>query len=174
MKSINHFIGEILADGKNCARYCRDIDDGAEYLQSIHDERIEEELLLKLIAAGQSSGDYGGFLSDLAPCLSREEVTPAVFERLISFKGEYRESVLIGLGHCPLSYYQLIGLNELQIDEALSRLLIICMESDCFSNYDVQNLLVPWKNKPPRFVTDYICDLYRETEKGNFLQSLLT
>lgn len=173
MESINNFISAILSDKKICNVYCNDIDDGAEYLQNIHNDLIKEELLLKLINMSSHSSNYSGFLSDLSICLKKEEVTPLVFDKFISLKGKYRNSILSGLGHCPLSYYQLMKLNELHIDEALTQLLIIHMESDCFSNYDIIKLLEPWKNKTPKFVTQYICKLYQNTEKGQFFQSLL-
>ena len=142
MKDINEFVLRILEDEKNCEEYCRNVDDGGNYLQMNYCGTISEDSLINLIERSKTKLCYQCFLSDLVICLKEEEVTPEVFDKLISYRGKYRKSILIGLAHCDLSVYQLLELTKLKIDiESLLKLILRFLKSDAFSSYDLEMLL---------------------------------
>lgn len=170
MDNINSFISCILESKKACNDFCEIIENDDTYLRAHYEGQIKEDLLIELIKLCEIEFCYEPFLSALTICLKKEEVTPKVFNYLISFHGQFRESILIGLAHCSLSYYQLIELNKLHIDEAFSQLLKLYMEFNCFSEYDLEMIMQEWKGKPPKYIIDYISKHYGKTYKGKLLK----
>ncbi len=142
MKDLNEFVLKILEDKKKCEDYCKNIEDGVSFLADNYNGTISETALIQLIEKSETELCYQCFLSDLAFCLKEEDVTPKVFEKLISFKGKYRKSILIGLAHCDLSIYQLNELTKLKVDiESLLHLILRVLKSSVFSPYDLEMLL---------------------------------
>lgn len=174
LDNVNNFMMQILNSKVLCEEFCGMVEDDDTYIYNHYDGNIEEKLLIDLIEKSKKEHCYEHFLSALSICLRKEEVTPKVFKLLLSLKGRFRESILIGLAHCKLSYYQLIELNKLHIDEALSQLLEICIKFDCFSQYDLFVILQEWKNIPPIYIIENILEKYGKTEKGEWLKGLLS
>lgn len=156
LKDVNEFVLRILEDEKNCEEYCRNVDDGGNYLQMNYCGTISEDSLINLIEKSKTKLCYQCFLSDLVICLKEEEVTPEVFDKLMLFRGKYRKSILIGLAHCDLSVYQLLELTKLKIDiEPLLKLILRFLKSDAFSAYDLEILL----NKYSSYYADFSSSL---------------
>lgn len=147
MKDLNEFVLIMLKDKKNCEDYCKNVEDGSSFMASNYEGKINESTLIKLIEKSKNEVCYQCFLSDLAICLKEEDVTPKVFDKLISFRGKYRKSILIGLAHCDLSIYQLNELTKLKVDiGSLLNLIRRVLKSDSFSSYDLEMLLKKYSN----------------------------
>lgn len=170
MDNVNNFIIQILSSKFLCKDFCEIVEDDDSYIYNNYEGNIEEKHLIDLIERSKKDLCYERFLSALTVCLRKEDVTQKVFDLLLSFNGRFRESILIGLAHCNLSYYQLIELNKLHIDEALSQLLEICIKFDCFSQYDLFDIMQEWKNTPPKYIIEYILENYGKTKKGELLK----
>lgn len=147
MRDLNEFVLKILENKKKCEDYCKNIEDGSSFLMTNYEGKIREATLIQLVEKSKSELCYQCFLSDLAICLKEEDVTPKVFDKLISFRGKYRKSILIGLAHCDLSIYQLNELTKLKVDiESLLNLIRRVLKSDSFSSYDLEVLLKKYSN----------------------------
>ena len=85
---------------------------------------------------------------------SKKSFTINVFCALAHYKGKYQKSILTGLAHCNLSYYQLVALNKKRIDEALIKLIDLFFKYDCFSEYDLQMIFAPWQGKIPKYILE--------------------
>ena len=150
MKNINHFIENVINDQSISQKYADILFDDEAYLHKKFSGNIEESILLRLIKQSEDRVDLQIFLSALSQCLCREEVTVAVFDSLLHYKSRYRKSILIGLAHCHLSYYQLLALNKAGIDEALFQLVDLFFKHSCFSEYDLKMIFLSRKGKIPR------------------------
>lgn len=157
MNDINKFIIQATNDRESCIQNIERIEDDDQYLRTNYEGLIKEDTLVNLINQSRYDSYLERFLSALSINLTAQEVTPIVFQSILNHKGKYSKSILIGLAHCNLSYYQLVQLNKLQIDEALIQLVDKYTQYDCFTRYDLQEMLTPWKNKMPNYLRDYIC-----------------
>jgi hypothetical protein len=165
MKNINLLIEQVLSDYNFCVEYAEIIEDNDSYVHDNYYGVVSENLMLKLVQVSNQNRNIARFLSAYVVCLSRQEITPNVFDALLSVSGEYRESLLIGLSHCKLSYYQLLNLNQLKIDEALIQLIKIVLKYDCFSEYDLQIVLSPWRSNFPRYIYESLTIKEQEITK---------
>lgn len=152
MYDINKIILAILKSPWKYFNIIQKAEDDIRYFRNTYEGLVEEEIFVSLIAQSRNDGYIERFLSALIVSADPQEITNVVFSALLRYKGEFRRSILTGLAHCPLSYYQLIALNKLRIDEALYQLIKLYVSYDCFTTFDLQELLRPWKNKLPQYV----------------------
>lgn len=165
MQSLEEFVVHLLENKNDCEEYCKNIEDGSGFLMANYGGRLNEKTLIQLIQKSKAELCYQCFLSDLVICLKEEDVTPTIFDKLLSFRGVYRKSILIGLAHCDLSIYQLNELTKLKIDiESLLKLILRFLQSSSFSVYDLEMLLKTYAGYFPDFSTsltwmvDHYCD----------------
>ncbi len=173
MKDINQYLQNILASEENCESTLKKWDDDEMLLRLDFEGSIEEACLLLLIDKSKTSRTYERLLSQLSITLRGNEVTPKVFEGILSFQGEYKESILIGLGHCPLAHYQLLQLNALNIEEALAQLLIAYIKNDIFSYYDLLSIVIPWGERYPKHLVEHVMLSYKDHSKSKDLKVIL-
>lgn len=165
MKSKNDLVEYVLNNPKCGEPYTKWLLDGCEDFATKYDGVIDESLLLKLIKKSKYNIDAMRFLNALVLYLEPAEITPTVFQSLLKTRMSYRKSVLIGLAHCQLSVFQLDILNQVNIDDALVKLLRVYILNNDFTEYDLFHILQPWKNDPPRYVIDYFIDNYPQHKK---------
>ena len=169
MENINHFIERAIGDSSICIKYSNLMEDDESFIHSNFCDKIEESVLLRLIEKSKDNLNLQRFLSALSICFYRDEITLKVFSALSRYKGKYRKSILIGLAHCDLSYYQLVVLNKKKIDEALIKLINLFFKYDCFSEHDLQAIFIPWHGKIPK----YILEGFSEDNQQKTLSSVM-
>ena len=152
MKNINFLIEQVLNNVDFCTEHTEIIEDNDNYICDNFDGFANEDLLLKIVQASSQNENVARFLSAYVIHLSQKEITPCVFNAILSISSKYRKSILIGLSHCNLSYYQLVNLNKLQIEEALIQLIRLVFKYDCFTEYDLRMILDTWNYKIPQYV----------------------
>lgn len=172
--NINDFLVQILNDEELCEKYSDIVLENELFLRENYTGIIQEELLIKIIKASKQNISYEKFLNAIVICLKKEEISNAVFDQLLAFHGKYRKSILIGLAHCPLSYYQLIEMNKRHFDEALAQLLELQIKFDCFSESDLVNILKVWEKEKVKNTVEFIAEKNCNTKKGRFLKMYLS
>lgn len=141
MKVLNQIIEDIMENENLCKEYSEKFTSGSEIVFS-HNVATDEKLLIRLINESGRRRALAQFLSDIIIYFNKIDITNKVFDRLINYKGSFRKSILIGLAHCDLSFYQLCELNKLNIDgNPFCRLLKIYVTNDIFSQYDLKKFI---------------------------------
>ena len=137
----NEWIIKILQDKVFCIKETkRLIEDQNDYI-AIFSSPMSEKYFLDLISRiGEEH--IAKFLSEYSIFVNAEEMTPKVFKTLLKCKRKYKKSILIGLCHSNISFYQLLILTRLKIDEeSLLQLIDKCITNEIFSGYDLKFLL---------------------------------
>ena len=161
--SLQHFISKEIIDVFLDFKYKRRKKDGL----------ILESLLLSLIQRADIYENSAIFLGAFAPYLRKEEVTPTVFNSFLQMKSSNKTSILIGLAHCELSFYQLHLLNQLRIDgNPLMYLLDFYTKQDIFSEYDFQQFL--YDNKDQVQNIEYYYSIEKEGLNANKRKILIS
>lgn len=116
---------------------------------------ISEEALIRLIRYGYTSAGVRGILSFALLSVTAEEITDAVFQKLLHFPWrKMRETFLMAIAHCPVSVYQLEAICRLQIcTESYAQLIWHAAANDCFTLVDVQKIVA--ENRKFLSVVDY-------------------
>ena len=109
-------------------------------------------------------------LPDLLFYCNDKSVSVEVFDFVKKYKfKKRRRTLLISLAHCQLSIYQLRYISELNIcGEAFAQLLDIYLFNDCFSIYDLENLLIDNDNhiKSIDFPSLFSCESATKIDKN--------
>lgn len=136
----NEWICKIISDKKYCEEEIGKLSDGVinkAYLSEVIDCEIFHEMIKRA-----SEKHIGHFLSEYSLYANAEEITPSVFNALLKCDTDFKESILIGLCHSDISFYQLLILDDLSLtDEAVLQLIKRCFNSDVLSMYDLEMLL---------------------------------
>ena len=141
----NEWILKIMRDQEFCQLETQRLSEGADLNETLTGQ-IDEGIFLALISRMKDK-NLARFLSEYSLFATAGEITPKVFEALLKCKTPYRKSILIGLCHCDLSFYQLQKLNELHLDiEVWLKMIGRCLKSDAFSQYDLSEFLKSGKN----------------------------
>ena len=173
MENINALILSIIDFPNQHQMIIENAEDDIQCFRNTYDGVIEDNVFMKLISQSQNNYCIERFLSALIISVTPMEITDTVFSALLEYNGEYRMSILIGLAHCPLSFFQLVKLNKLKIEEALFQLIKIYMCNDCFTKYDLLEIFKPWKNMltPSLCYNILYCLDNRHTEKSNYIRN---
>lgn len=150
-----------------------------QYLHSEYEGNIDENIFISLILQsqkGRNRTDIQFFLASLVASADSIEITNRVFSLLLRSKGKYRYTILSGLAHQPLAYYQLITLNKMRIEEALVQLVEMYVCYDCFIKYDLLDIFHPWENKLTPYICESIeyCIAHHHTNKADDVRVMLT
>ena len=141
----NEWILKIMQDKEFCQLETERLSEGADFSETLMGQ-INEGIFLELISKVKDK-NLARFLSEYSLFAKADEITPKVFDALLKCKTSYRESILIGLCHCDLSFYQLQKLNELYLDlEVWLKMIGRCLKSDAFSQYDLSEFLKSGEN----------------------------
>lgn len=141
----NEWILKIMQDKEFCRLETERLSEGADFSEALTGQ-IHEGIFLALISKAKDK-NLARFLSEYSLFATADEITPKVFDALLKCKTSYRESILIGLCHCDLSFYQLQELNERYLDlEVWLKMIARCLKSDAFSQYDLSEFLKSGKN----------------------------
>ena len=148
MYNLQEIVHSVLKDKRLCDKYIDDFENGIDMSEFNHDKCIDEILLIELIKKSHGCKILSLFLSAFVIYLRKEEISCRIFDMLINYRGAYRKSILIGLAHCDLSFYQLYKLNKLNIDDnPFCRLLELYICNNVFSVYDLENFIAENSNK---------------------------
>ena len=134
---------------------------------------ISEKLLLKLIKKAKINRALLKFLNALVFYLKKEELSQRVFDGILSLHGGYMNSIRCGLCHSELSLIQLLKLNELGVEEALVRLLLMYDSSDIFTSNDLPYIFAPWKHRKISKYVKYNIDNFMNPERKEELLNWL-
>lgn len=150
-KDINQHMLELLEQAKHGAVL---YDDLIDYIceHSFMDEKEKEafgftghvtsDVLNKLLEA--ENGAAGLALADWAVnhFAGENTIDRKAFKRILSLKGRVGNSIIMGLDHAPLSFYQLFELSKRKRSGmVLDILLPMLFEYDCFTVYDVEEVM---------------------------------
>ena len=103
---------------------------------------VTSDVLNKLLEA--ENGAAGLALADWAVnhFAGENTIDRKAFKRILSLKGRVGNSIIMGLDHAPLSFYQLFELSKRKRSGmVLDILLPMLFEYDCFTVYDVEEVM---------------------------------
>lgn len=136
----NEWICKVISNKKYCKEEVQKLSEGVidkAYLSEV----INEKNFLNLISCS-SEKHLAHFLSEYSVYANAEEMTPNVFNAILQCSTDFKDSILIGLCHSNISFYQLLILDDLSLtDEAILQLIERCLNSDVLSMYDLEILL---------------------------------
>ena len=156
MKTIVDLINEIICTPEEADNIIEHLSDDPDGFRKQYTGFLEESVFLTLIRRSKKNKYLDRFLSALVTCVLKEEVSNLVFTELIHHRSRYHDTILNCLAHLPLSYYQLITLNQYHQDEALCQLLVLFLEHECFTEFDAYEILRPWKGRITPFILESI------------------
>ncbi len=134
----DEWINNILTDQSFCIEETRKLSND-DYAQSDFLKQPMKECYFKQLISCIKKKHIACFLSEYSIYCLAEELTPEVFKALLKIKSSYRKSILIGLCHSEISFYQLFELVKLKLDvESLLQLINRIIYSDAFSIYDLE------------------------------------
>ena len=140
MENINDYLQAILNNNRKM---------GLEEYQIFKniDGIIRADILNEIIDYSISHKCIRNVLRDILEYCNHSSVTPEIFDKIAKYPHKkMRKDLLISLAHCSLSIYQLWYICKKNICfEAFAQLLDIYLINDCFTVYDLNELLE--KNK---------------------------
>ena len=103
---------------------------------------VKKDILLDFLKLSKNS-NLKKVLPFILSFSDKDSISTEVFEFIIKqFGRKERKSMLISLAHCNISFYQLTFIAKEKICfEAFAALLNMYLGNDCFSLYDLQNLI---------------------------------
>lgn len=124
--------------GKNARRRCKELYDAFDndlmYISDHYMESaVDEAELLRLLKKSRYNNKLQFCLPDILFLILPESFTDGIIDFCIHYPGKYKETLLITLGHIPLTPNQLEVLNmHLTTAEAYSQLFVIYVsDSNC-------------------------------------------
>ena len=163
MKNRNELVFESIYNKTKCIENTEKLISDNSFIDG--EGIISEKLLLKLIKKAKTNRNLLKFMNALVFYLKREELSQKVFDGILSLRGSYKNSIRCGLCHSELSLIQVLKLNELGVEEALVRLLLIYDSSDIFTSNDLPYIFAPWKHRKISKYVKYNIDYYINCEK---------
>ena len=137
----NKWINQILNNESFCIQETQKIAEGDYSQLEFKDQAICEKSFMKLISRIREKS-IALFLSEYAIYCNAEEMTPDVFSAILNMKSPYKKSILIGLCHSQISFYQLMLLSDLKLDSAaLLQLIERIIQNDVFTEFDLYFML---------------------------------
>lgn len=139
MENINNLVEGLLQDKEKGKEIYEKIKNSIDYLAENFEGTINSDNLLKLIDKSYKDKCIKKILGSILYFCDFKSVTNQIFQKLIRYPGRIRRSYLIALGHCNLSFYQLMYLNEKNVGtEAFCQLIYIMYSNDCFTDKDLK------------------------------------
>lgn len=104
---------------------------------------LDPKVLLKLLNSYSKDNKK---IKEIIPYIlyyaDEKSITDEIFNEILHFDRNYRNTLLIVLAHCKISFYQLEYINKLQIcDEAFCQLLYIYSTNEIFTAEDLKVFL---------------------------------
>ena len=156
MKDINAMILDALHSPPKMKEEAEQMEKDITYLHREYSGYINEKTFIKIIQKAERNEKTTRFLAGLVASAYPCEVTNTIFSLLIELKGDYRYTILSCLAHLPLAYYQLVILNNLRVEEALFQLIDLYIHYDCFTEYDLNRIFLPWNNRLDTYIRNSI------------------
>lgn len=143
MKNINELISFLIeANEMEISKKLNSCDDVAEVLEEYEKDLVSEDKLENLLHRSIIIKDIQYFLIDIFFYIDEKSISDKIFDLVIKYPGQFRETLLTQLGHIWLSKKQLYKLNEvLKTSEAFYKLFILLMQDNNSSTNDIKKLL---------------------------------
>lgn len=139
MMNINELVKEIIEEKIDINDKILSNEDYFEEVTGV----LQCDLLKKLVAKSYRSKRIREILGQILYYSDSGTISNEIFSEIIDYRyKKVRKNCLIALGHCPISFYQLMYINSLKIGtEAFAQLFHIMCYNDIFSEFDILYLL---------------------------------